>query len=221
MMQPTAGALHGELPPPLQRRLLIGTSNRGKVAELAELFATADLGLLSLADYEHVPSVIEDGASTAANAAIKAIAYARHFGTWTLADDTALAVDALGGAPGISTARYAGPQATSADNRRRLLDELAQVPLEKRTAHFTCDLCLADPAGNIRATSFGICRGRIGVAEIGGGGFGYDSLFEVVEYHRTFADLGSAAKAVLSHRARAAAQMLALIGQLTCCEWNA
>ncbi len=208
-------------PATLARRLLIGTSNLGKVIELTELLAPAGLVLLSLVDFEQVPTVDETGQMLAENAALKAVAYARHFGKWTLADDTALAVDALQGAPGICTARYAGPQASAADNRRRLLNELLDVPLDKRTAHFSCQLCLADPAGNIRATATGHCRGRIGMGEVGGGGFGYDSLFEVVEYHRTFAQLGPAAKAILSHRARAMRPMLDLIAQLKQCEWNA
>jgi XTP/dITP diphosphohydrolase len=195
--------------------LLLGTSNAGKVAELTELLAPARLKLRTLADFDCAPDVEESGHTLAENAAIKAAAYARHFGLWTLADDTALAVDALAGAPGIYTARYAGPQATSADNRRRLLDELATVPLEKRAAHFACCLSLADPAGKIRATSEGRCQGRIGLAETGDGGFGYDSLFEIVEYRRTFAALGRAAKSILSHRARAAEQMRWEIARLT------
>jgi XTP/dITP diphosphohydrolase len=194
--------------------LLLGTSNAGKVAELTGLLAGSGLPLRSLVDFDRVPEVAETGETLAENAAIKAIAYARHFGLWTLADDTALAVDALHGAPGIYSARYAGPQATGADNRRRLLDELAGVPLEKRAAHFACHLSLADPTGQIRATSEGRCQGRIGLAEVGGGGFGYDSLFEIVEYRRTFAELGPAAKSILSHRARAAEQMLSKIARL-------
>jgi XTP/dITP diphosphohydrolase len=194
--------------------LLLGTSNAGKVAELTELLAPAGVQLRTLADFDRAPDVDESGQTVAENAAIKATAYARHFRLWTLADDTALAVDVLAGAPGIFTARYAGPQATSTDNRRRLLDELAGVPLEKRAAHFACCLTLADPTGTIRATSEGRCQGRIGLAETGDGGFGYDALFEIVEYRRTFAALGPAAKSILSHRARAAEQMLLAIARL-------
>ncbi len=147
-----------------------------------------------------VPQVEETGSTLRENAELKAVAYARHFGLWTLADDTALEVDALNGAPGIHTARYAEPQATAAENRRRLLAELAELPLERRGARFVCQLVLADPAGNIRAAAVGHCQGRIALAEAGPGGFGYDSLFEVREYHRTFAQLGPAAKSILSHR---------------------
>ncbi len=89
------------------------------------------------------------------------------------------------------------------------------MPLQRRSARFVCQLALADPAGTIRASSVGHCRGRIGLAEVGPGGFGYDSLFEIVEYRRTFAELGAAAKSILSHRARAVGLMLAEIARLT------
>lgn len=194
--------------------LLIGTSNRGKAAEFAELLAPAGLQLLTLADVESPPEVAEDAATPAENAAHKASAYARHFRLWTLADDTVLEVDALGGAPGIRTARYAGPQATPAENRRRLLDELAAVPTEKRAARFVCHLALADPAGRVWATSQGQCRGRIRSDPTGSGGFGYDSLFEVVEYRRTLAELGLAATSVLSHRGQAVRRLLPEIARL-------
>jgi XTP/dITP diphosphohydrolase len=197
--------------------LLLGTSNRGKVAELTELFAASPrLGsrpflLVSLADVTPAaaeqPLVEETGRTLAENAALKAIGYARRFGMWTLADDTALEVDALNGSPGLHTARYAGPTATASENRRRVLAELAAAPLGRRTAQFTCCLTLADSSGSVRATSEGRCRGRIRLTPAGDGGFGYDPLFELIEYRLTFAELGPAAKQALSHRARAAAAM--------------
>jgi XTP/dITP diphosphohydrolase len=125
-----------------------------------------------------------------------------------LADDTGLEVDALDGRPGIHTARYAGPAATPQSNRRRLLDELADVPPKRRTARFVCALALADPAGNIRAEASGQLRGRIRTTPAGSGGFGYDALFEIVEYHRTLAELGDVARAWLSHRGRAVGRLL-------------
>jgi XTP/dITP diphosphohydrolase len=198
----------------VKRTLLVGTSNGGKVAELSELLAPAGLRLISLAELGSPPAVAETGHTLAENAARKAVAYARHAAQWTLADDTGLFVDALGGAPGIHTARYAGPLASSADNRRRLLDELADVPPARRTAHFACSLCLADPTGAVRATSSGRMNGRIRAGEAGSSGFGYDALFEIVEYRRTLAELGLAATAMLSHRARAVEQMLLEIAAL-------
>jgi XTP/dITP diphosphohydrolase len=200
---------------PRIQSLLLGTSNRGKVAELVELFAPVGLSLVSLADLGAPPEVAETGQTLAENAALKATAYARCYRCWTLADDTSLSVDALGGAPGLFTARYAGPKATAADNRQRLLTELAGVPLTNRTAHFTCHLALADPEGVIRATSEGRCHGRIRLEPEGTGGFGYDPLFELMEYRLTFAELGGAGKTLLSHRARAAEQMAKRLAEMS------
>jgi XTP/dITP diphosphohydrolase len=188
--------------------LVLGTANRKKGRELAGLVEPIGLHVLTLADFEGVPPIDESGQSFAENARLKAAGYARHLGCWVLADDSGLAVDALGGAPGVYSSRYAGPEATDEQNRRRLLADLADVPLERRAAGFVCHLVLADPAGAIRAESEGRCRGRIIFEEMGQQGFGYDPLFEVVEYHRTFGQLGEAVKACLSHRARAVRHIL-------------
>lgn len=197
--------------------LILGTGNRGKAAELAILLEDTGLQLLTLADVANPLSVEEGSESFVENVRRKASLQAAHLRRWVLADDTGLVVDALGGAPGVHTARYAGPNATGADNRRRLLAELDGVPLEHRTARFVCYLALADPDGKIRAESQGHCSGRILPEPRGALGFGYDSLFEVVEYHRTFAELGEAAKAILSHRARAMAKIRPqVLASLTC-----
>jgi XTP/dITP diphosphohydrolase len=198
----------------LGNSLIVGTSNRGKLAELTELFAPCDLELVPLSQFQNVPDVEETGATIAENAALKATAYARHFNQWVLADDTSLAVDVLKGAPGVHTARYAGPNATGEQNRARLLADLERVPLEKRGAHFSCCLVLADPTSAIRASAEGRCAGRICLAPRGGGGFGYDPLFEFVEYRRTFAEMGRAAKLILGHRGRAAELMIQQICRL-------
>lgn len=183
--------------------LVIGTGNRKKGDELAEMLAPWDFRVTTLADLPDVIEVVEDGDSFAANAALKAIGHARHLGRWVLADDSGLEVDALGGAPGIRSARFAGPQATDDGNNRHLLAQLGETPLEKRTARYVCHVTLADPAGTIRAESHATCRGRIRFGPAGTNGFGYDPLFEVVEYHRTFGQLGPRVKQALSHRARA------------------
>ena len=115
---------------------------------------------------------------------------------------------ALAGAPGIFSARYAGPRATDAANNVKLLDQLGGTPLERRTAHYVCHLVLADPVGRIRAEGVGACYGRIRLEPAGNGGFGYDPLFEIPEYHRTFGQLAPVVKAALSHRARAVAQWI-------------
>jgi len=196
------------------RRLILGTANRHKARELALLLAPAGLALTSLADLAEYADVDESGTSLAENARRKATVQARHLRAWVLADDTGLEVDALGGAPGVRSARFAGPNADAEANRRRLLAELAGAPLARRTARFVCHLALADPRGRIRAESEGRCRGRIRFAPSGDGGFGYDSLFEVVEHGRTFAELGDSIKAQLSHRARAVQGMIPQIVRL-------
>jgi XTP/dITP diphosphohydrolase len=208
--------------PPAERTLVFGTGNRKKAAELAVLAAPLGLTLQTLADFAAPLEIDETGASFAENAALKASRQAPHLGRWVLGDDSGLAVDALDGAPGVFSARYAGPTATDADNRRKLLAALTGVPTAKRTAHFVCHLALADPSGTIRATSTARCQGRIRETEIGTGGFGYDPLFEIVEYHRTFGELSPEVKAVLSHRARAMLAILPAIQALLASgEWTA
>ena len=191
--------------------LVLGTANRKKAAELAELLEPLGIRIETLADFSGALAIDESGNSFAENATLKATRQAAHLTRWVLGDDSGLVVDALGGRPGIHSARFAGPEATDADNRRRLLEELSSVELERRTAHFVCHLVLADPTGTVRAETTGLCHGRIRHQESGTGGFGYDPLFEIIEYHRTFGELSSIAKACLSHRARA---IQALIAQL-------
>ena len=194
--------------------LVIGTANRKKARELEELFSPLGLEIRTLADFPQAISVSEEGETFAANAVLKAAQQARHLGHWVLADDSGLMVDALGGAPGVRSARYSGPQATSQTNNRLLLEKLAGTPLPLRTARFVCHMALADPSGTIRAESEASCRGRILLAPEGSGGFGYDPLFEVVEYHRTFGQLGPLVKACLSHRARAARLLIPAIERM-------
>lgn len=194
--------------------LVLGTGNRKKGLELAELVGPLGIRVATLADYPQAEPVVEDGDSFAANARLKAAGYARQLGAWVLADDSGIVVDALGGRPGIYSARYAGPDATDEDNNRRLLDELAGVPPERRTAHYVCHVALADPTGAIRAEAQDACHGRLRTEADGSGGFGYDPLFEVVEYHRTFGQLSPAVKACLSHRARALRALLPALRRL-------
>lgn len=197
-----------------ERILIIGTANRKKGLELAELVAPLGITVRTLADMPPAPEVEESGNTFAANAALKATGYSQRFGAWVLADDSGLAVDALDGAPGVYSARYAGPEATDQQNNLRLLADLADTPLDRRTAHYVCHATLADPSGAIRAESEDRCRGRILFADRGTGGFGYDPLFEIVEYHRTFGELSPAVKACLSHRARAMRKLLPAIQSL-------
>ncbi len=185
------------------RKLVIGTHNRKKGAELTELLAGWGFTITTLADLPLAIEVVEDGGSFAANAILKASRQARHLGRWVLADDSGLEVDALGGAPGVYSARYAGDGADDDVNNRRLLDELRGASLERRTARYVCHVAVADPTGAIRAESHETCGGRIHFEPVGTNGFGYDPLFEVVEYHRTFGELGASVKRAISHRSRA------------------
>jgi XTP/dITP diphosphohydrolase len=187
--------------------LVLGTTNRKKGGELAVLLAAVGLEILTLADFPNVLDVEETGDTFAANAALKATQQARHLNRWVLGEDSGLIVDALDGAPGVFSARYSGPGATDASNNARLLADLGDTPLAERTAHYACHMTLSDPTGQIAAETEGACRGRILFEPHGQNGFGYDPLFELVEYHHTFGQLGATVKATLSHRARAARQL--------------
>jgi XTP/dITP diphosphohydrolase len=191
------------LDPKNPRSLVVGTHNRKKGEELADLLRPLGFDVATLADFPNAIEVVEDGDSFGANAGLKATQQAKHLSRWVLADDSGLVVDALGGKPGIYSARFAGPTATDEDNNRKLIDDLKDVPLQRRTAHYVCHVTIADSTGAIRAESEDVCRGRILLEPVGKNGFGYDPLFEVVEYHRTFGELGPHVKQALSHRSRA------------------
>ena len=175
---------------------------------MADLFRPVGVELRTLADFSDDFQVAEDGDTFTANARLKASGYARRLGRWVLADDSGLEVDALAGQPGVFSARYAGPDSTDESNNRLLLARLGKLPLDERNARFVCHIAVADPAGEIHAESEAACHGRILFEPRGHNGFGYDPLFEIVEYHRSFAEFGLRVKAYLSHRARAACRLL-------------
>lgn len=195
--------------------LILGTRNRKKGLELAELIAPpwepnprlARLAVQTLGDFPDVAEVDEDADTFAGNARKKASETARALGRWVVADDSGLTVDALGGAPGVYSARYAGTHGDDAANNCKVLAELADVPDERRGAAFVCALAVADPSGTIHLEASGACRGRITRALRGPGGFGYDPMFLIPEYHRTFGELSVLVKHQLSHRARAFAHL--------------
>ena len=197
--------------------MLIGSNNPGKVAEMQSLLADLPIQLLIPADLNLSLKVEETGSSYAENAAIKARAYSAAAGLLTLADDSGLEVDALGGAPGVYSARYAPePGATDADRRRYLLKRLKLFPRPWQ-AHFHCTIALAIPQGGVFSV-IGECPGEIIPEERGQGGFGYDPIFYLPEYKCTMAELSAAQKNRLSHRARAviAARpiLLKLLGEM-------
>ncbi|NLF70331.1 MAG: XTP/dITP diphosphatase [Candidatus Anammoximicrobium sp.] len=188
--------------------LLLASRNRKKLREIAELLNGLDVTLVSAADFPEAPEVEETGRTFAENAALKAGTVAAATGHWTIADDSGLAVDALDGAPGVYSARYAGEQSNDRQNNEKLLAQLRDVPDERRGAQFVCCLALADPAGAIRLHVEGRCRGQLLHEPRGQNGFGYDPLFWIPEYRKTFAELTLTAKSVLSHRARAFEKLL-------------
>lgn len=189
-------------------RLVLGTRNRHKVAELVELLRDLPIPILPLSEFPQAPAVEETGQSFEENATLKAVTLAQALGEWVLGEDSGLVVPALGGEPGVHSASYAGKHGEDAANNALLLQRLAGVPLEKREAYYVCVVVVADPTGTGRARAEGRCHGHIALEPRGRNGFGYDPLFEIVEYHRTFGELSPLVKRVLSHRARAIEKLL-------------
>lgn len=181
-------------------KLLIATRNAHKLQEIRAIFSVPGLEIIGTEAWPEVPDPIEDGTTFEANAIIKAKVWASATGLWTLADDSGLEVKALGGAPGVNSARYAGTHGATADNNAKLLRELAGVT--DRAARFVCALALASPTGAIE-TLRGECPGIITTAPQGEGGFGYDPLFIPDGHDVTFGVLPAETKAQLSHRGHA------------------
>ena len=192
-------------------RLLIATSNAHKTLEIRAILGPA-WEVTDLTAHPDVPSPEETGATFAENAEIKALSASRVFDGIVLADDSGLEVDALAGAPGVRSARYAGPGATDADNRAKLLRALNGVRGKARSARFRCAMVLAK-AGAVLGTFEGAVEGVIVHGERGEGGFGYDALFVPEGHCETFAELPPSTKNALSHRARALAQAAAFLAQ--------
>ena len=193
-------------------QMVLGTGNEKKKAELQRLLAPySEIQLTSLDDYPEALEVEETGTTFSENAELKATVQASHLNRWVLAEDSGISVDALGGAPGVYSARFSGEQANDKSNNELLLEKLTGVPQAKRTAFYTCHMALSDPQGNIHIRCEDQCHGRILAEGRGTGGFGYDPLFEPPEYHATFGELGSAVKSVLSHRARANRKFVPLL----------
>jgi XTP/dITP diphosphohydrolase len=183
-------------------KICLGTTNRGKQREFLELLADWPGEIVLPQDLGLSLDVAETGTTFAEIAAQKARAYARAAGMPALADDSGLEVDALGGAPGIHTARYAGPGASDEDRYHKLLAELGDIPPEGRTARFRCAVAIADPDGGIGIAE-GTCEGRIAFEPRGQHGFGYDPVFLLPERRETMAELPAEVKNRISHRARA------------------
>jgi len=200
------------------KKLLLGTTNRKKLLELNAHLEPKGFELLTLADLPRAIDVEETGSTFIENARLKAVAQSLEHRLWTIGEDSGLCVPALGGAPGIYSARYSIEQDAKSDlleraqidqrNNDKLLRELATVPDEKREGYYVSAIVLCDPLGNVAMEVQGECWGRIRHERRGSEGFGYDPLFEVLEYHRTFAELGLNVKRAISHRSRALREFL-------------
>ena len=193
----------GHRPPERPHKLLLATTNQGKLREYRRLFADLPLELLSPADAGIALEVAEDADTFAGNARLKAAAFARESGLPTLADDSGLEVDALGGEPGTRSARYAGDDATDAERLSFLLGKMKDVPWEKRSARFRCAIALVLPDGNVRYTD-GTAEGIIALTPRGENGFGYDPVFYLPSRERTMAEITAEEKDRISHRGEAA-----------------
>jgi XTP/dITP diphosphohydrolase len=198
--------------------LWLATNNPKKRAELERLLAPLGVRLRLPAELAAPFAPVEDQPTFAGNARVKAEALARLAGGHALADDSGLCVDALGGRPGVHSARYGGPGLSDRDRLLALLDELRAVPADQRTAHFTCSLCLCGPDGQVLATVEEHCRGTLLAAPTGDGGFGYDPIFVPTAFAgdpaHTFARLDAATKDRLSHRGQALRRLASMLPEL-------
>ncbi|NLM51841.1 MAG: XTP/dITP diphosphatase [Firmicutes bacterium] len=194
-------------------KLVIASRNAGKLAEYQALLADLPIEIVSLAHYPEIGEIPETGKDFFANAAQKAETVAHITGQWTLADDSGLEVDALGGRPGVYSARFAGEDADDAKNNEKLLKLLQDVPAGKRTARFRAVIALAHKE---RQTQFaeGVCEGLITFAPQGSGGFGYDPLFFYPPAGKTFAQMTKEEKNKISHRAQALSKVKLLLAQI-------
>jgi len=191
-------------------KLLVATGNPGKLKEIRRLLADSPVQVVGLDAYPELPEVVEDGDSFAANACKKAQQMAAATGCLTLADDSGLVVEALGGAPGVISARYAGEEGDDEANNRKLMQALRDVPDDRRQAAFHCVMALAEPGGRCR-TFEGRISGMLLREPRGEGGFGYDPYFLVPEYGKTTAELSLDIKNRISHRGQALRKVLPVL----------
>ena len=202
------------------RKILLATTNRGKFAELSAMF-DEDVEWLSLADFPNIAEIIEDGRTFEENARKKALGYAKATGIWTIADDSGLVIDALGGAPGVNSARFSGSEKLLGEdqslidhrNIAKVLELLKDVPKEKRTARFVCNICLASPE-KVLAQTEGKWEGVIADREFGTGGFGYDPIVYIPSFKKTVGQLSAPQKNSCSHRSMAVRLLKPLLHHL-------
>ncbi len=188
------------------KELVVATRNAGKLKEIRQLLEVNVGVIYSLDDFQDLPDIIEDGLTFEENALKKAKLTALKLGKPVLADDSGLCVDALEGKPGIFSARFAGNDAGDKENNKKLLAELAGIPIDRRSASFQCVIALCFPDGS-HQTFNGELKGMILDTARGSHGFGYDPLFLIPEYNKTLAELSSEVKNRISHRGRALAEL--------------
>ena len=196
------------------KTLYLGTNNRKKIIELVHLLEPRGFELKVPFDFPDVYDVDETGNTFFENARLKAISQARHRGLWAIGEDSGLCVPVLNGRPGIYSARFSGPSATDETNNALLLKEMQSVDKDQRRAYYVSTIVLSDPNGGIHIETIGECWGRILTEPRGQSGFGYDPLFEIEEYHQTFAEMGLGVKRAISHRARALRAFLKCLDEL-------
>src|SRR5437870_12192068 len=198
--------------------MVLGTRNPKKLEEIVEILGDLRIEGIEYADlsrFPQAPQVVEDGSSFEANARKKASELAIALGQWVLGEDSGLVVPALHGRPGVQSARYSGKHGDDAANNAKLLAELSPLPEDHRAAYYVCSLALADPQGQIQSVVQGHCHGTITRELRGSGGFGYDPLFLIPEYHRTFGEMSARVKLAIRPRARALDQLLPVLKKTT------
>lgn len=195
-------------------KLVLASTNKGKILEFRELLADLPWELVSLADFPGAPEIIENGGTFAENALIKASTIAKYSGELTLADDSGLEVDALNGEPGVYSARYGQPGWNDRERYQFLLEKLRGIPVEKRTARFRCAVALVDPQNNRVEQVDGTVEGVILGGPRGDHGFGYDPVFFIPELGKTMAELTGEDKNRFSHRGRAVQKLIAHLKEL-------
>jgi XTP/dITP diphosphohydrolase len=198
----------------MSREIVIASRNRGKIAEILQIFADMPFKMHTLLDFQDAPDIAETGATFAENARLKALGAAKQTKLWALADDSGLEVDALGGGPGVRSARFSGDGADPAANNARLLRELEGVEDPRRTARYRAVIALATPEGRVVAEAEGACEGSIAREPRGTAGFGYDPLFLLPEFGQTMAELGLEIKNRISHRAVALRRLRERLAEL-------
>lgn len=192
-------------------RLVLGSRNKKKLGEMIDLLGDWPLELTDLSPYPTAPEVAETADSFLGNATLKAVQLATALNAWVIGEDSGLVVPALGGAPGVYSARYAGTQGDDSANNSKLLRDMRALTGEARAAYYVSTAVLADPKGRVVGSAEGRCHGVIVTEPRGTGGFGYDPLFLVPEFGQTFGELPAEVKQSMSHRARAFAELRGVI----------